>query len=62
MAAPATNTKVERVIESIEALAIASAARAIEPGVASFQNVLDARTEAADALRDFLQPVMRVVQ
>ena len=60
MATPAINTKIEQVIEAVETLSIAAAARAINLDGASFQNVLDAREEMKHVFTELLQPVLRV--
>lgn len=59
MTHPAVNTKVELVVEAIEDLAIAAATGSVRPG--GYQNVLGARERASEALREFLQPVLRAV-
>lgn len=61
MATPQINTKVELVVEAIEDLAIAAATASRLTGREAHQCVLDARENAASALREFLQPVLRVV-
>lgn len=53
MASPAVNTKVERVVESFENMAIAVASK-------DHESVRDARKECADALREFLAPTIRL--
>jgi cytidylate kinase len=59
---PAVNTKIERVTEAIESLTIAVCSAQRIPHVpGSFANVRDAREEVATALREFLQPTLRVV-
>jgi hypothetical protein len=61
MAHPAVNTKVERAVEAVESLARACAAK--DSGdFGNEANIADARTELADALRDVLQPVLRLVE
>lgn len=61
----AANTKVERVVEAFEAMAVAVsvASRDTVPSsaLAMFDDVANARREAADALREFLKPTLRVV-
>ena len=54
MSTPAVNTKVELVVEAIEDIAVAVMAR-------DHEAVLAARKMAADALRDFLVPTLRIV-
>ncbi len=54
MAHPAVNTKVEQVVESIEDMVIAVSAR-------DHDAALVARTECANALREFLAPTLRLV-
>jgi hypothetical protein len=59
-----TETKIELVTESIEALVLASviAATAADADRAlNHQNVLDARETLKGCLREFLQPVLRVL-
>lgn len=65
MASPIVNTKVERVIDAFENMALAvAAAQSSGTGVASKKqahaDLVAARTEAADALRECLAPVIRV--
>jgi selenocysteine lyase/cysteine desulfurase len=58
------NTKVERVVEAIEGLTVAVAANVHGGGDthgSKFEDVLHAREEVATALREFLQPTLRVV-
>lgn len=62
MADPAVNTKVDRLAEAIENLALACAARATSPTAYAFDQVLDARQEMRQALADFLQPTLRVIK
>ena len=63
MASPAVNSKIDLVVEAIESLAIA-ASRPVTNGKAheKYQEVLEARDNAATALREFLQPTLRVVE
>jgi hypothetical protein len=63
MAVPAINTKVDQVVEAIESLAIA-ASRPCADGKTHerYQEVLEARENAATALREFLQPTLRVIE
>jgi len=62
MSTAAINTKIERVVEATEALAIAAASAVRRPeGHSSYNDVRDARQEMADALREFMQPMLRVV-
>ncbi len=63
-----SNTKIERVIEAIESMALAVAVSLHSnppifktPPLAAFDAVADARKEARDALADFLKPTLRVV-
>jgi hypothetical protein len=58
-------TKVERAVESIEALANAVYTLREKPDddrAAAHRDVIDARAECAEALKDFLAPTLRVVQ
>ncbi len=63
---PAQNTKIERVIEAIENMALAVTVSqhntkvTLTPAMA-FDNVAEARAEAREALTDFLRPTLRVV-
>ena len=65
MSNPAVETKIELVTEAIEALVLATViANAAHPGPQRklfYENVVSARGEVASALRDLLQPVLRVV-
>lgn len=66
-AAPATNTKIERITEATEALVLATVVRTtekLEPnqGSNTYQNVLDARAELREAFDELLKPVLRVVK
>jgi hypothetical protein len=60
LAAP-RNMKIERVIEAIENLSIQAARATMTPTPSSVADVRDARAEAATALREFMQPTLRVV-
>lgn len=53
MAQPIINTRVERVVEAFENMAIGVAAK-------DHDAVVVARQECADALRDFLAPTIRL--
>ena len=64
----AVNTKVERVIEAFETMAVAVAVSIHSnppnfktPPLAAFDAVADARQEARNALAEFLRPTLRVV-
>lgn len=61
MASAATNLKIERVTEAIEAQTVAIVANLAYPGKANMQNVADAREEVRTALAEFLAPTLRVV-
>lgn len=54
MAHPAINTKIEIVVEAIEDLALAA-------GAHNHEEVVEARKRCGNALREFLQPTLRVV-
>lgn len=68
MSTPASNTKVEILAEAIENMALAVAAAVAEHRPppkgpqAAYDNVMQARKAVADALREFLQPTLRVVE
>lgn len=53
MATPAINTKVELVVEAVEDLVVAAASK-------NHDAVVEARKNAADALRNFLSPALRL--
>jgi predicted amidohydrolase YtcJ len=58
---PQENTKVERMVEAIEALTVAVAVNVRPmPGRGQFENVKAARADLSDALREFLKPTLRV--
>lgn len=57
----ARNTKIERVIEAFENLSIQAARATMTHTPSSVADVRDAREEAATALREFMQPTLRVV-
>lgn len=57
-----TDTKVEQVIEAFESFVVAIVAATANHTKGNHQNVLDARKESFDALKAFLQPVLRRVQ
>lgn len=61
MAHPAVNTKVEKVAEAIEDLAVQAAIGALNPTADAYERVRFARTIATEALRELLQPTLRVV-
>lgn len=64
MSTPAQNTKIERVVEGVESLAVAVVAhQAAEKGRRgrTFNVVLEARKELHGALAEFLRPTLRVV-
>ena len=61
MSNPVINTKVERVVESMENLAIQAARATMSNTPSAVADVHDARDEAATALRELLQPTLRVV-
>ena len=68
MSTAAINTKIERVCEAVEDLAVAVAAGVTgrgkpsdEGNVRSYEAVKEARAELGTALREFLQPTLRVV-
>jgi hypothetical protein len=61
LGAMARNTKVERVVEAIENLSIVTAHATMSHTSSAMSDVKDAREEAATALREFLQPTLRVV-
>lgn len=63
---PAVATKIERAVESIEALTVAvSAAQqrtlTVTQREAAVMNVADAREECHTAFREFLMPTLRLV-
>lgn len=61
----AANTKVERVVESIESFMNAVCTmreRADDDSAKAMQDVIDARAECTTALHAFLTPVLRVIQ
>ena len=64
MANPQQETKIERVTDAIESLARAVVAHQSNPmnPRACFDHVRDAREEVATALRELLQPTLRVIQ
>lgn len=60
---PQANTKIERAVEAIEALTIATITLHEKPDderAKAFSLVVDARKECRDAFEDFLRPVLRV--
>lgn len=60
---PQTNTKIERAVEAIEALALATITLHEKPDderAKAFSLVIDARQECRDAFEDFLRPIFRV--
>ena len=60
---PAANTKIENLAEAFESLALACAESVqVGGGHAAFKNVAAAREGVTDALREFLQPTLRVVE
>lgn len=62
-ATPQTNTKIERAVESIEALTNAVVTLRDKPDddrKTAFEAVVDARQECRDAFADFLKPIFRV--
>ena len=66
MANPIQETKIELVTEAIEALVLATVvaaapARNPEVGRANYENVVEARSCVAKALREFLAPTFRVI-
>lgn len=62
MAHPVVNTKVEKVVEAWEEMALACAGSIqVGGGHSAYQRVVDARAACAEALREFLQPALRVV-
>lgn len=61
MSNPVINTKVERMIEAVENLAIQAARATMTNTPSAVADVNDARSEAATAFREFLQPTLRVV-
>lgn len=63
MSNPQTNTKIERVVEAFEELAVAVAVsvKGNEEPRKAFDAVAFARVETATALREFLQPTLRVI-
>lgn len=61
MAHPAVNTKVEKVADAIEDLAIQAAIGALHPDASAYERVRIARSAITDALRELLQPTLRVV-
>jgi len=62
MATQIVNTKIEKVVEAFESLAIATAAPYTGPAESRMDNILMARADLAAALREFLAPTLRVVQ
>lgn len=56
----ATNTKVERLTEALEAMMTAIYAKVTHNPKGSIADVKDARTECAAALHELLKPVLRV--
>lgn len=64
MSNPQQETKIERVTDAIESLARAVVAHQSNPMSprACFDHVRDAREEVATALRELLQPTLRIVQ
>lgn len=65
MSTPQAETKIERVVESVESLALAIVANSIavddKSRRATFTDIQTARDESKQALRDFLTPTLRVV-
>lgn len=62
---PQANTKIERAVESIEALANAVVTLRDKPDddrAKAMTDVLEARQECRDALADFLKPTLRVFE
>lgn len=64
MSTPQANTKIERAVEAIESLTLATVTAQLASGktekVHAFENVKAARAECAAAFREFLQPILRV--
>jgi archaellum component FlaC len=63
MSTPQIETKIERVVESIESLTNAVVTlreKADDDRAHAMQEVTDAREEAKEALRAFLQPTLRI--
>lgn len=63
MSTPQANTKVERAVEAIEDLALAVAESVqVGGGAPAFKRVQESREELRDALREYIQPVLRAVR
>ncbi len=66
MTHPATETKIELVTESLEALVLATVVATTSTKAADYvmnhQNIVDAREVLSKALRELLTPTLRVVQ
>lgn len=65
MSTPQIETKIERAVESFEALALAIVANATaidsKARATTFEDVQDAREECKGAIRAVLEPTLRVI-